>query len=138
MVGEIRPYRDSDLGAVVDLWQACDLTRPWNPPARDIAFCRSSGHGEIFVAEADGGIIGTVMAGHDGHRGWVYYVAVDPARRRDGLGRRLVAQAEDWLATRGVPKLMLVIRDTNTAVQAFYERLGYAQEPRVVMAKWLK
>jgi ribosomal protein S18 acetylase RimI-like enzyme len=138
MVGEIRPYRDSDLGAVVDLWQACDLTRPWNPPARDIAFCRSSGHGEIFVAEADGGIIGTVMAGHDGHRGWVYYVAVDPARRRDGLGRRLVAQAEAWLATQGVPKLMLVIRDTNTAVQAFYERLGYAQEPRVLMAKWLK
>jgi ribosomal protein S18 acetylase RimI-like enzyme len=138
MVGEIRPYRDSDLGAVVDLWQACDLTRPWNPPARDIAFCRSSGHGEIFVAEADGGIIGTVMAGHDGHRGWVYYVAVDPARRRNGLGRRLVAQAEDWLATQGVPKLMLVIRDTNTAVQAFYERLGYAQEPRVMMAKWLK
>ena len=138
MVGEIRPYRDSDLGAVVDLWQACDLTRPWNPPARDIAFCRSSGHGEIFVAEADGGIIGTVMAGHDGHRGWVYYLAVDPARRRDGLGRRLVAQAEDWLATQGVPKLMFVIRDTNTAVQAFYERLGYAQEPRVMMAKWLK
>jgi ribosomal protein S18 acetylase RimI-like enzyme len=138
MVGEIRPYRDSDLGAVVDLWQACDLTRPWNPPARDIAFCRSSGHGEIFVAQADGGIIGTVMAGHDGHRGWVYYLAVDPARRRDGLGRRLVAQAEDWLATQGVPKLMLVIRDTNTAVQAFYERLGYAQEPRVMMAKWLK
>jgi ribosomal protein S18 acetylase RimI-like enzyme len=138
MVGEIRPYRDSDLGAVVDLWQACDLTRPWNPPARDIAFCRSSGHGEIFVAQADGGIIGTVMAGHDGHRGWVYYLAVDPARRRDGLGRRLVAQAEDWLATQGVPKLMLVIRDTNTAVQAFYERLGYAQEPRVLMAKWLK
>jgi ribosomal protein S18 acetylase RimI-like enzyme len=138
MVGEIRPYRESDLGAVVDLWRACDLTRPWNPPARDIAFCRSSGHGEIFVAEADGGIIGTVMAGHDGHRGWVYYVAVDPARRRDGLGRRLVAQAEGWLATQGVPKLMLVIRDTNTAVQAFYERLGYAQEPRVLMAKWLK
>ena len=138
MVGEIRPYRDSDLGAVVDLWQACDLTRPWNPPARDIAFCRSSGHGEIFVAEADGGIIGTVMAGHDGHRGWVYYLAVDPARRRDGLGRRLVAQAEDWLATQGVPELMLMIRDTNTAVQAFYERLGYVQEPRVMMAKWLK
>lgn len=138
MVGEIRPYRESDLGAVVDLWRACDLTRPWNPPARDIAFCRSSGHGEIFVAEADGGIIGTVMAGHDGHRGWVYYVAVDAARRRDGLGRRLVAQAEGWLATQGVPKLMLVIRDTNTAVQAFYERLGYAQEPRVLMAKWLK
>src|SRR5882724_12051612 len=82
----IRPFQDADLAAVVALWQTCDLTRPWNPPARDIEFCRSSGHGEIFVAEAAGAIVGTVMAGHDGHRGWLYYVAVDPTRRRDGLG----------------------------------------------------
>lgn len=133
----IRPYREADLGAVVDLWQACDLARPWNPPARDIAFCRGSGHGELFVAEAEGRVVGTVMAGHDGHRGWVYYVAVDPARRHAGLGRRLMAHAEAWLAGQGVPKLELLIRDTNTAVQGFYERLGYEQEPRVVMSKWL-
>ena len=133
----IRPYRDADLGAVVDLWQACDLTRPWNPPARDIEFCRSSRHGELFVAEAEGRIVGTVMAGHDGHRGWLYYVAVDPARRSSGIGRRLVDRAEAWLAASGVPKAMLIVRDTNLAVKGFYERLGYAVEPRILMTKWL-
>lgn len=134
----IRPFRDADLGAVVDLWQACGLTRPWNPPARDIAFCRASGHGELFVAESEGRVVGTVMAGHDGHRGWVYYLAVDPTRRRDGLGRRLMAEAEAWLGARSVPKVMLLIREDNDTAQGFYERLGYAQEPRVMMTKWLK
>ncbi|HZS84037.1 MAG TPA: GNAT family acetyltransferase [Stellaceae bacterium] len=133
----IRAYRDADLGAVIDLWRACDLIRPWNPPAHDIAFCRSSGHGELFVAEAEGRIVGTVMAGHDGHRGWIYYVGVDPARRRDGLGTALMAHAESWLARQGVLKVQLLIRETNTAVAAFYERLGYAVEPRLVMAKRL-
>ena len=134
----IRAFRDSDLGAVVDLWQACDLVRPWNPPAQDIAFCRRSGHGELLVAEAAGRIVGTVMVGHDGHRGWLYYVAVDPTRRREGLGRRLVAAAEAWLAERGVAKAMLLIRDTNTAIGTFYQRLGYEVEPRVLMTRWLK
>jgi ribosomal protein S18 acetylase RimI-like enzyme len=136
-MADIRPYRESDLGAVVDLWQACDLTRPWNPPARDIAFCRSSGHGELFVAEDAGRVVGTVMAGHDGHRGWLYYVAVDPARQRDGLGRRLVDHAEAWLKEAGVPKAMLIIRDTNVAVRGFYEAIGYEVEPRILMTKWL-
>src|SRR5258708_11652566 len=94
----IRAYRDDDLGGVIDLWRNCDLTRSWNPPERDIAFCRGSGHGALFVAEDDGGIRGSVMVGHDGHRGWIYYLAVDPAYRRSGLGRRLVGHAEDWLA----------------------------------------
>jgi len=133
----IRPFRDADLAAVIALWQDCDLTRPWNPPARDIAFCRASGHGELFVAEAGGAVVGTIMAGHDGHRGWLYYVAVAPARRRDGLGRLLVAHAEAWLAAAGVPKVMLLIRETNAAVASFYQRLGYAVEPRVLMTKLL-
>jgi ribosomal protein S18 acetylase RimI-like enzyme len=133
----IREFRDGDLAAVVALWQACDLVRPWNPPARDIEFCRGSGHGAVFVAEADGTVAGTIMAGHDGHRGWVYYVAVTPARRRDGLGRKLMAHAETWLAAQGVPKVMLLIRETNDAVAAFYARLGYEIEPRLLMTKRL-
>jgi ribosomal protein S18 acetylase RimI-like enzyme len=137
-VAVIRPYRDADFGAVFDLWRACNLTQPWNPPARDIEFCRSSGHGELFVAEADGRIVGTVMAGHDGHRGWLYYVAVDPARQRSGIGAQLVAHAEAWLAAAGVPKAMLLVRDTNAAVAGFYERLGYDVEPRILMTKWLR
>ncbi len=134
----IREFGDGDLAAVTALWQACDLTRPWNPPERDIEFCRSSGHATLFVAEAEGSIIGSVMAGHDGHRGWVYYVAVDPSHRRHGLGRALMDHAERYLIAAGVPKVMLLIRETNTAVEDFYGRLGYVPEPRVLMAKWLR
>ena len=133
----IREFRDADLGAVVALWQDCDLTRPWNPPERDIELCRQSGHGTLFVAEAAERIVGTIMVGHDGHRGWVYYVAVDPGRRRDGLGRTLMTHAEAFLAAQGVPKIMLLIRETNSAVAAFYQRLGYQIEPRLLMTKFL-
>ncbi len=134
---EIRPYRDADRGAVVDLWQACGLTRPWNPPAADIALLRASGHGELLVAQAEGRVVGSAMIGHDGHRGWLYYLAVDPACRRRGLGRRLVAAAESWLVERHVRKVELMIRDTNRAIEEFYARCGYAREPVVVMSRWL-
>ena len=140
LAAAIRPYEDRDRDALVALWTACDLTRPWNPPDRDIALLRGSGHGEIFVAEREegaGALLGSVMVGHDGHRGWLYYLAVAPAARRRGLGRRLAARAEEWLTSRGVPKAMLLVRETNTAVTAFYERLGYAVEPRVLMTRWL-
>jgi ribosomal protein S18 acetylase RimI-like enzyme len=137
-MAEIRPFREGDLDAVVALWEACALTRPWNRPDRDIDFCRRSGHGDVFVAARGGRIAGTIMAGHDGHRGWLYYLAVDPACRRAGLGRTLVAHAEAWLAAQGVAKVMLMIRETNTAVAGFYERAGYEQEPRVLMSKWFK
>lgn len=133
----IRPFREADLEGVLSLWTTCDLTRPWNPPAADIAFCRTSGHGELFVSEREGRIVGTVMAGHDGHRGWLYYVAVDPELRRSGLGRELTAHGETWLRALGVRKVMLLIRETNTAVKGFYEALGYEEEPRVLMTKWL-
>src|SRR5215210_2646494 len=96
-VTAIRPYRDMDEGAVIELWQACGLTRPWNPPEADIALLRGSGHGDILVATQDGGIAGSVMVGHDGHRGWIYYLAVAPSYRRRGLGRRLMRTAEAWL-----------------------------------------
>jgi ribosomal protein S18 acetylase RimI-like enzyme len=133
----IREFRDDDRAAVIALWQDCDLTRPWNPPERDIELCRRSGHGTLFVAEAAGRLAGTIMVGHDGHRGWVYYVAVDPAHRRDGLGRALMKHAEAFLAAQGVPKIMLLIRETNGAVAAFYQRLGYQIEPRLLMTKSL-
>jgi ribosomal protein S18 acetylase RimI-like enzyme len=132
---DIREFRDDDRDAVIALWRDCDLTRPWNPPERDIELCRRSGHGTLFVAEMDGRVVGTIMVGHDGHRGWVYYVAVDPSRRRAGLGRMLMSRAEDHLAAQGVPKIMLLIRETNGAVAAFYERLGYQVEPRLLMTK---
>jgi hypothetical protein len=85
---KIREFGDGDLTAVIALWQACDLTRPWNSPERDIEFCRRSGHAALFVAESEGRIVGSVMAGNDGHRGWIYYVAIDPARRAMGSAAR--------------------------------------------------
>jgi hypothetical protein len=80
-VTAIRPYRETDESGVIALWEACGLTRPWNAPAADIALLRGSGHGEILVAQEEGGVIGSVMVGHDGHRGWIYYLAVAPPRR---------------------------------------------------------
>ena len=134
---DIRAYRDGDLGAVVALWQECGLTRPWNPPAADIALARASGHGELLVGEIEGRVVGTVMVGHDGHRGWVYYMAVAPALQRGGLGSRLLRAAEAWVRARGVRKLELMIRDANSAVAGFYESCGYRREPVVVMSRWL-
>ena len=138
----IRPYRDADERAVVALWEECGLTRPWNPPAADITLLRRSGHGEILLAEQSGGVIGkgvigSVMVGHDGHRGWVYYLAADPARQRAGIGRAPMNAAEDWLRARGVRKLELLVRNSNAAVVAFYQRLGYETEPVVVLSRWL-
>lgn len=134
---EIRPCRESDREAVIALWEVCGLTRPWNPPAADIALVRASGHGELLVAAAAGRVVGTVMVGHDGHRGWVYYMAVDPARQRRGLGARLLRAAEAWVAARGVRKLELMIRDSNLAVAAFYQSCGYRREPVAVMSRRL-
>jgi ribosomal protein S18 acetylase RimI-like enzyme len=136
-MAEIRPYRETDFAAVLALWQACGLTRPWNPPEADIALVRASGHGALLVAEAEGRICGTVMVGHDGHRGWVYYLAVDPAWQRRGLGTRLLRAAEAWVAARGVRKLELMIRDGNAAAADFYARCGYGREPVIVMSRWL-
>jgi ribosomal protein S18 acetylase RimI-like enzyme len=136
-VTEIRPYCDADGTRLVALWESCGLTRPWNPPAADIALLLRSGHGEILVVAEGERIDGSVMVGHDGHRGWVYYVATDPRRRGEGLGRRLMGAAEDWLKARGVRKLEVMIRDSNTAAAGFYRRIGYAEEPVTVMSRWL-
>ena len=133
----IRPFADGDLEPVRNLWAACSLTVPHNDPARDIAFCRASPAAELFVGVAGGAVVATAMSGHDGHRGWLYYVAVDPAHQGRGWGRQMVSHAESWLRALGVPKVNLMIRDTNAAARGFYAAIGYAAEPRVVMAKFL-
>ncbi len=137
MIG-IRSFTSEDEAALVALWHQCGLTRPWNPPAGDIATLRDTGHGDILVAAAlDGAIVGSVMVGHDGHRGWVYYLAVAPAQRRVGLGRRLMRAAEEWVAARGVRKLELMVRSSNAETTIFYRRIGYDEEPVIVMSRWL-
>ena len=133
----ISPITDADVPAVVALWQRCGLTRPWNDPASDIAFARRGANATILLAARTAHIVATVMVGHDGHRGWVYYVAVDPDAQHKGHGRAIMAAAEDWLRLQGVAKVMLMVRPDNTKVQAFYQALGYDEQERVIYAKWL-
>jgi ribosomal protein S18 acetylase RimI-like enzyme len=133
----ISPIVDADVEAVIALWQRCGLTRPWNDPASDIAFARRGENATILIGRAAGEIVATAMVGHDGHRGWVYYVAVDPDRQGKDFGRAIMAAAEDWLRARDVTKVMLMVRPDNVAVQAFYDKLGYDVQERVIYAKWL-
>ena len=133
---EIRSYKTSDRSSVISLWELCGLVVPGkNNPERDIDFAALSKDAEILVGTVSNKIVATVMVGHDGHRGWLYYVAVAPARQKSGLGRRMVEAAEAWLRQRGAPKAQLMIRETNTQVETFYAKLGYATIPRIVMQK---
>ncbi|MCA6120849.1 GNAT family acetyltransferase [Bradyrhizobium sp. WSM 1704] len=133
----IAPITDDDVADVVALWQACGLTRPWNDPAADIALARRGPASAVLVGRDDGKIVATAMVGHDGHRGWVYYVAVDPGRQGKGLGRIIMSAAEDWLRAAGVPKLQLLVRRENAKAGAFYQSLGYEESTSVMLAKWL-
>lgn len=128
---------DGDIEAVAASWKLCDLTRDWNDPRADIALARAGKNAAVLVGRVDGGITASVMVEHDGHRGWYYYLSVDPQVRRRGYGRAMVEAAERWLAERQITKAMLMIRPDNAAVRAFYERLGYFDQPRAVFAKWL-
>lgn len=134
----IRPFREEDTEAVVALWAACDLTRPWNDPRKDIARKLRVQREWFLVAEENGRIVGSVMAGYDGHRGWVNYLAVDPSQRRSGLGRELMAEAERLLAEAGCPKINLQVRGTNEAALGFYERLGYTRDDVVSFGRRLE
>ena len=133
----IAPISDDDISAVVALWQDCGLTRPWNDPAADIALARRGDNSEVLIGRAGEAIVATAMVGHEGHRGWVYYVAVDPAYRQQGFGRAIMDAAESWLRQRDILKMQLLVRSDNTKVQAFYETLGYGVQERIVYAKWL-
>ena len=133
----ISPITDADVPAVIALWQRCGLTRPWNDPGGDIAFVRRGANATILVGRANNAIVASAMVGHDGHRGWVYYVAVDPEQQKQDFGRAIMAAAEDWLRGQSVQKIMLMVRPDNTAVRAFYDKLGYETQERVTYAKWL-
>lgn len=125
MTVDIRSFAVSDTDAVVSLWQETGLTRPWNNPYQDINR-KLSVQPELFlVAVAGETLVGSVMAGYDGHRGWLYYLASDPARRGEGIGRRLVEAAEERLLAMGCPKVQLMVRPENNVAQGFYDALGY-------------
>jgi ribosomal protein S18 acetylase RimI-like enzyme len=133
----IKPIEDGDIAEVITLWQRCGSTRAWNDPAADIALARKGTNSTILLGRSDGALVASVLVGHDGHRGWVYYVTSDPEHRREGYGRAIMAAAEDWLRARGIEKLQLMVRGDNTEVHAFYRSLGFFEQERVVFAKWL-
>lgn len=133
----ITAIEDADVNAVVALWERCGLTRPWNDPAADIALARRGPNSTILLGREDDKIIASAMVGHEGHRGWVYYVAVDPDRRGQGLGRAIMNAAEDWLRQAGIAKLQLLVRQDNAKASAFYETIGYDEAAVTVFAKWL-
>jgi ribosomal protein S18 acetylase RimI-like enzyme len=130
-----RACREEDVASVIALWKACDILRPHHDPQREVAFLREASNAELFLALLDERLVGSVMVGHDGHRAWMYRVAVDPGFRGRGYGRALAGRAESWAIARRLPKLMLLIRDGNEKTMSFYEHLGYRQEPRLVMSK---
>ncbi len=133
----IRAFQPSDEPAVIALWQACDLIRPWNNPQLDIRRKLAVQPAMFLVAEADQRVMGTVMAGYEGHRGWINDLAVCPTKRLQGVGRQLMQAAESALKAAGCPKINLQVRDGNDAVLAFYERLGYDVDPVVSLGKRL-
>ncbi len=134
----IREASLTDEAEVLALWVECDLVVPHNDPSADFRFALNRQGSEVLLAlDESEVIVGSVMVGHDGHRGWIYYVAALPDARNRGIGRACVEAAEDWLRERAVGKVQLMIRETNSVVRTFYERIGYEHTPRVVMAKWL-
>jgi ribosomal protein S18 acetylase RimI-like enzyme len=133
----IRTFQAGDETAVVALWEACRLTRPWNDPRKDIAR-KLAVQPELFlVGLVEGVVMASVMAGYEGHRGWVNYLAVAPAFRGRGFARALMMQVEALLLARGCPKLNLQVRNANTEAIAFYRHLGYLQDDSVSLGKRL-
>ena len=133
----VAAIEDNDIPDVIALWQRCGSTRPWNDPAADIALARRGENSTVLTGKREGALVASVMVGHDGHRGWVYYVTVDPDRRHHGFGRSIMDAAEAWLRARGIAKLQLMVRKDNAKVHAFYQSIGYYNQETVTFAKWL-
>jgi ribosomal protein S18 acetylase RimI-like enzyme len=134
---QIRPFQAGETGAVVHLWRECGLVRQWNDPHRDIERKLTEQPELFLVGEENGRVIATAMVGFDGHRGWVYYLAVDPAHQRLAHGRALMGEAERLLTERGCPKINLQIRSGNEKIIDFYRALGYERDDVVSMGKRL-
>ncbi len=134
---EIRPLEAADRSDAVALWHRTGLTRPWNPPEDDFDRAVRGPSSDVLGGSVDGCLMATAMVGHDGHRGWVYYLAVDPDRQGSGHGRAMMRAAEAWVGTAGVPKIQLMVRTSNTAALGFYDALGFASEDTAVLSRWL-
>lgn len=126
-----------DAEEVIALWRACGLTRPWNDPAADFARALAGPSSAVLIRREEGALVASAMVGFDGHRGWVYYLAVAPESRRRGLGRATMADAEAWLRAKGAPKLQLMARADNAAALDFHASLGLERQEVVTMGRFL-
>ncbi len=135
---QIRCYQDEDQQQVIELWQACDLLRPWNDPVKDIQRKLVRDPELFFVGSLNKVIIATVMAGYEGHRGWINYLAVQPEFQRSGFGRQLMQHAEAALKDIGCPKINLQIRESNNQAIEFYRVLGYQLDQVIGLGKRLE
>lgn len=133
----IRLFDLADEAVVVDLWQRCNLVAPWNDPHQDILTKLAFQPSLFFVGTFGGQVVATVMAGYEGHRGWINYLAVHPDCRRQGLGRQMMEKAEEALRALGCPKINLQVRETNTAVIGFYESIGFKNDHVLSLGKRL-
>ena len=134
---KIRTFQETDTEAIIALWIACDLVKPWNDPHKDIQRKLAVGRDLFLVGELDGEIVACAMGGYEGHRGWVNYLAVHPAQQKKGYGRALMTALEEKLLSAGCPKINLQIRETNLDVIRFYEAIGYKQDKVVSFGKRL-
>ena len=134
---KIREATDADFDSVLGIWASCDLIKPQNDPRTDFDLALNTSTSTILILECENQIVGAVMIGFDGHRGWLYYFGVKPAFQSLGNGRILLSAGEEWLANRGSPKAMLMVRNSNSKVIGFYERLGYGIEETSVLGKRL-
>jgi ribosomal protein S18 acetylase RimI-like enzyme len=135
---QIRPFELADEAAVIALWDACGLTRPWNDPHKDVRRKLAEQPDLFLVGVLEGVVVATVMVGYDGHRGWINYLGVAPDKRRLGLGRAIMAEAERLLRERGCPKINLQVRTGNQGVIEFYRRIGFAVDDVLSMGKRLE
>ena len=131
----VEDLRADEIEAAVALWEACGLTRPWNDPRADASLALAGPTSTILAHHQGDALIATVMVGADGHRAWVYYLAVSPTLKRAGLGAAMMRAAEAWAQARGMPKLQLMVRADNAAVVAFYKAIGYVEEPVTVLSR---
>lgn len=137
MIMVIRPYHEDDEGQVIELWRQCGLTRPWNDPAKDIQRKLEIQPDMFLVGIIDDDVIGSVMAGYEGHRGWIYYLAVAPHAQHQGYGKRLMEHAEGLLREVNCPKINLLIRTDNVDAIEFYRGLDYSMDAVTAMGKRL-
>jgi ribosomal protein S18 acetylase RimI-like enzyme len=135
---ENRELTEHDVSSVVALWTETGLTRPWNDAAEDFQRAVDGPASAVLGLEHDNELIGTAMVGHDGHRGWVYYVAVKESHRRQGIGSELMRAAEEWLREVGAVKVQLMVRSDNESALHFYGKVGYETSDVSVLARWLE